>query len=48
MNVLQGEWGKNDDKLIQAVEAGDIEKLQAALAKKGTSPIKMDPDGRVP
>ncbi|XP_033634397.1 ankycorbin-like isoform X1 [Asterias rubens] len=44
----EGEWGKNDDKLIQAVEAGDIEKLQAALAKKGTSPIKMDPDGRVP
>ena len=45
---LQGEWGKNDDKLMQAVEAGDIEKLQAALAKKGTSAIKMDPEGRVP
>ncbi|XP_038071493.1 ankycorbin-like [Patiria miniata] len=44
----EGEWGKNDEKLMQAVEDGDIEKLQAALAKKGTSAIKMDPDGRVP
>ncbi|XP_022102935.1 ankycorbin-like [Acanthaster planci] len=44
----EGEWGKNDEKVMQAVEDGDIEKLLAALGKKGTSPIKMDPEGRVP
>ena len=44
----QGEWTKHDDKVLQAIEAGDAEKLQVALSKKGTSPIKMDPDGKVP
>ncbi|XP_071492235.1 uncharacterized protein [Diadema antillarum] len=40
------EWTKNDDKVLQAIEAGDIEKLQMTLAKKGTSPTKLDTEGK--
>ncbi|XP_030832420.1 ankycorbin [Strongylocentrotus purpuratus] len=42
------EWTKNDDKVMHAIEVGDIEKLQVTLAKKGTSPTKLDGDGRTP
>ncbi|XP_041465699.1 ankycorbin-like isoform X2 [Lytechinus variegatus] len=42
------EWTKNDDKVMHAIEVGDIEKLQITLAKKGTSPTKLDGEGRTP
>uniref|UniRef100_UPI00398E4A87 ankycorbin isoform X2 n=1 Tax=Pristiophorus japonicus TaxID=55135 RepID=UPI00398E4A87 len=40
------EWSKNDDRLLQAVEHGDTEKVAALLGKKGISPTKLDSDGK--
>ncbi|XP_062898796.1 ankycorbin isoform X1 [Mobula hypostoma] len=40
------EWNKNDERLLQAVEHGDTEKVAALLGKKGTSPVKLDGEGR--
>ncbi|XP_035667307.1 ankycorbin-like [Branchiostoma floridae] len=38
------EWGKHDERLWQAVEQGDDEKVVAELGKKA-SPSKMGPEG---
>ncbi|XP_067887369.1 ankycorbin isoform X2 [Heterodontus francisci] len=40
------EWSKNDDRLLQAVEHGDTEKVAALLGKKGISPTKLDSEGK--
>lgn len=32
------EWNKNDDRLLQAVENGDAEKVASLLGKKGPAP----------
>ncbi|XP_069780143.1 ankycorbin isoform X2 [Narcine bancroftii] len=40
------EWNKNDERLLQAVEHGDAEKVAALLGKKGISPIKLDNEGK--
>ncbi|NXD27580.1 RAI14 protein, partial [Spelaeornis formosus] len=40
------EWNKNDDRLLQAVENGDPEKVASLLGKKGTSATKQDSEGR--
>ncbi|XP_078076558.1 ankycorbin isoform X2 [Mustelus asterias] len=40
------EWSKNDDRLLQAVEHGDTEKVAALLGKKGISPTKLDNEGK--
>ncbi|XP_072353410.1 ankycorbin isoform X3 [Scyliorhinus torazame] len=40
------EWNKNDDRLLQAVEHGDTEKVAALLGKKGISPTKLDNEGK--
>lgn len=40
------EWNKNDDRLLQAVENGDAEKVASLLGKKGTSATKHDTEGR--
>ncbi|XP_033124057.1 ankycorbin-like [Anneissia japonica] len=40
------EWTKYDEKVLQAVEAGDHEKLQTTLTKKGTSATKLDAEGK--
>ncbi|XP_043537562.1 ankycorbin isoform X4 [Chiloscyllium plagiosum] len=40
------EWNKNDDRLLQAVEHGDTEKVSALLGKKGISPTKLDSEGK--
>ncbi|XP_059845628.1 ankycorbin-like isoform X2 [Hypanus sabinus] len=40
------EWNKNDERLLQAVEHGDAEKVAALLGKKGTSPVKLDGEGK--
>ncbi|KAI2537157.1 retinoic acid induced 14 [Homo sapiens] len=36
------EWNKNDDRLLQAVENGDAEKVASLLGKKGASATKHD------
>ncbi|XP_053910286.1 ankycorbin isoform X1 [Cuculus canorus] len=40
------EWNKNDDRLLQAVENGDPEKVASLLGKKGASATKQDSEGR--
>ncbi|XP_006156410.1 ankycorbin isoform X5 [Tupaia chinensis] len=40
------EWNKNDDRLLQAVENGDAEKVASLLGKKGASATKHDSEGK--
>ncbi|XP_074473237.1 ankycorbin isoform X2 [Sebastes fasciatus] len=40
------EWSKNDERLLAAVEHGEVEKLASLLAKKGASAIKLDSEGK--
>ncbi|XP_053859799.1 ankycorbin isoform X4 [Vidua macroura] len=40
------EWNKNDDRLLQAVENGDPEKVASLLGKKGASATKQDSEGK--
>lgn len=40
------EWNKNDDRLLQAVENGDAEKVASLLGKKGASATKQDSEGK--
>ncbi|KAF6126803.1 retinoic acid induced 14 [Phyllostomus discolor] len=40
------EWNKNDDRLLQAVEHGDAEKVASLLGKKGASATKQDSEGK--
>ncbi|NXD14890.1 RAI14 protein, partial [Nothocercus nigrocapillus] len=40
------EWNKNDDRLLQAVENGDPEKVASLLGKKGANATKQDSEGK--
>ncbi|XP_029434927.1 ankycorbin isoform X2 [Rhinatrema bivittatum] len=40
------EWNKNDERLLQAVEHGDAEKVVSLLAKKGVGATKQDSEGK--
>uniref|UniRef100_K7D072 Retinoic acid induced 14 n=1 Tax=Pan troglodytes TaxID=9598 RepID=K7D072_PANTR len=40
------EWNKNDDRLLQAVENGDVEKVASLLGKKGATATKHDSEGK--
>ncbi|XP_019727564.1 ankycorbin isoform X2 [Hippocampus comes] len=40
------EWNKNDERLLAAVEHGEVEKVASLVAKKGASPIKLDSEGK--
>ncbi|XP_059214150.1 ankycorbin isoform X1 [Centropristis striata] len=40
------EWNKNDERLLAAVEHGEVEKVASLLAKKGASPVKLDGEGK--
>ncbi|XP_030048879.1 ankycorbin isoform X2 [Microcaecilia unicolor] len=40
------EWNKNDERLLQAVEHGDSEKVASLLAKKGVGATKQDSEGK--
>nr|XP_028605161.1 ankycorbin isoform X2 [Podarcis muralis] len=40
------EWNKNDDRLLQAVEHGDAEKVASLLGKKGANATKHDSEGK--
>uniref|UniRef100_A0A8B9M9Q4 Ankyrin repeat domain-containing protein n=1 Tax=Accipiter nisus TaxID=211598 RepID=A0A8B9M9Q4_9AVES len=40
------EWNKNDDRLLQAVENGNPEKVASLLGKKGASATKQDSEGK--
>ncbi|XP_054968432.1 ankycorbin isoform X5 [Pan paniscus] len=46
MEAKTNEWNKNDDRLLQAVENGDAEKVASLLGKKGASATKHDSEGK--
>ncbi|ELU07162.1 hypothetical protein CAPTEDRAFT_143836, partial [Capitella teleta] len=40
------EWNKHDEKLLQAVQKGEVDKINSILSsKKSVSPTKQDPHG---
>ncbi|XP_054614273.1 ankycorbin isoform X2 [Dunckerocampus dactyliophorus] len=40
------EWNKNDERLLAAVEHGEVDKVASLVAKKGASAIKLDSEGK--
>ncbi|KAM9493805.1 uveal autoantigen with coiled-coil domains and ankyrin repeats protein isoform 2-T2 [Clarias gariepinus] len=40
------DWNKYDDRLMKAVEKGEVDKVSAVLSKKGIIPTKLDVEGR--
>ncbi|KAM9860953.1 uveal autoantigen with coiled-coil domains and ankyrin repeats protein [Aulostomus maculatus] len=40
------DWNKYDDRLMKAVERGEVEKVASVLSKKGIIPTKLDVEGR--
>ncbi|XP_053304112.1 ankycorbin isoform X2 [Spea bombifrons] len=40
------EWSKNDDRLLQAVDHGEADKVAALLGKKGVVATKLDSEGK--
>ncbi|XP_063310039.1 ankycorbin isoform X4 [Pelobates fuscus] len=40
------EWNKNDDRLLQAVDHGEVDKVAALLGKKGVTATKLDTEGK--
>lgn len=46
-NLCQNtDWNKYDDRLMKAVERGEVDKVAAVLSKKGIIPTKLDVEGR--
>ncbi|KAL4617277.1 ankycorbin isoform X2, partial [Arapaima gigas] len=44
--ALTHEWSKNDERLLNAVEHGEADKVTTLLAKKGASAVKLDSEGK--
>ncbi|XP_023188011.1 uveal autoantigen with coiled-coil domains and ankyrin repeats isoform X2 [Xiphophorus maculatus] len=40
------DWNKYDDRLMKAVERGEVDKVATVLGKKGIIPTKLDVEGR--
>lgn len=40
------DWNKYDDRLMKAVERGEVDKVASVLSKKGIIPTKLDVEGR--
>ncbi|CAO2641240.1 Ankyrin repeat domain-containing protein 24 [Lemmus lemmus] len=40
------DWGKNDQRLLQAVENNDVARVASLIAHKGLVPTKLDPEGK--
>ena len=45
-HIQISEWNKNDEKLSEAVDHGEINKVVPLLTKKGVNPTKLDPKGQ--
>ncbi|XP_069041189.1 ankyrin repeat domain-containing protein 35 isoform X2 [Lepisosteus oculatus] len=39
-------WGKDDQKLLKAVDQGDVGKISAVLSRRSVRPTKLDEQGR--
>uniref|UniRef100_A0A7N6AQG7 Uveal autoantigen with coiled-coil domains and ankyrin repeats b n=1 Tax=Anabas testudineus TaxID=64144 RepID=A0A7N6AQG7_ANATE len=46
LNCQNTDWNKYDDRLMRAVERGEVEKVASVLSKKGIIPTKLDVEGR--
>ncbi|XP_057699083.1 uveal autoantigen with coiled-coil domains and ankyrin repeats isoform X2 [Corythoichthys intestinalis] len=46
VNITNTDWNKYDDRLMKAVERGEVDKAAAVLSKKGIVPTKLDVEGR--
>uniref|UniRef100_A0A3Q1FNG7 Uncharacterized protein n=1 Tax=Acanthochromis polyacanthus TaxID=80966 RepID=A0A3Q1FNG7_9TELE len=46
MKTFNTDWNKYDDRLMKAVERGEVDKVAAVLSKKGIIPTKLDVEGR--
>ncbi|CAL8235475.1 unnamed protein product [Boreogadus saida] len=46
VNIINTDWNKYDDRLMKAVERGEVDKVAAVLSKKGITPTKLDVEGR--
>ncbi|XP_076977235.1 ankyrin repeat domain-containing protein 24 [Tamandua tetradactyla] len=40
------DWGKSDERLLQAVESHDAARVAALITRKGLLPTKLDPEGK--
>ncbi|XP_012585146.1 PREDICTED: ankyrin repeat domain-containing protein 24 isoform X2 [Condylura cristata] len=40
------DWGKSDERLLQAVENNDSTRVAALISRKGLVPTKLDPEGK--
>ncbi|KAL4673471.1 hypothetical protein H8959_017405 [Pygathrix nigripes] len=40
------DWGKSDERLLQAVENNDAPRVATLVARKGLVPTKLDPEGK--
>lgn len=40
------DWGKSDQRLLQAVESNDVARVASLIAHKGLVPTKLDPEGK--
>ncbi|KAJ7994650.1 hypothetical protein DPEC_G00251680 [Dallia pectoralis] len=46
VTLTNTDWNKYDDRLMKAVERGEVDKVAAVLSKKGVIPTKLDLEGR--
>lgn len=40
------DWGKSDERLLQAVENNDAARVASLIVRKGLMPTKLDPEGK--
>ncbi|XP_015422424.1 PREDICTED: LOW QUALITY PROTEIN: ankyrin repeat domain-containing protein 24 [Myotis davidii] len=40
------DWGKSDERLLQAVESNDATRVASLIVRKGLVPTKLDPEGK--
>ncbi|EQB77612.1 ankyrin repeat domain-containing protein 24 [Camelus ferus] len=43
---MSQDWGKSDERLLQAVENSDATRVAALIVRKGLVPTKLDPEGK--
>ncbi|XP_032416236.1 uveal autoantigen with coiled-coil domains and ankyrin repeats protein isoform X3 [Xiphophorus hellerii] len=46
VTITNTDWNKYDDRLMKAVERGEVDKVATVLGKKGIIPTKLDVEGR--
>ncbi|XP_069561763.1 uveal autoantigen with coiled-coil domains and ankyrin repeats protein isoform X1 [Brachyistius frenatus] len=46
VTITNTDWNKYDDRLMKAVERGEVDKVAGVLSKKGIIPTKLDVEGR--